>query len=51
LSWLTYVRIAGEGKDALYNLYIDGERVGEALTYEELREKINSAEEERACST
>ena len=51
MSWLTYVTIAGEGKDALYNLYINGERGGEALTYEELREKINKAEEERKCST
>ena len=32
MSWVAIVHIAGEGKDALYNLYIDAKRVGEALT-------------------
>ena len=51
MDWLRYVQIAGEGEDALYNLYVDGKRVGEALTFDELRKNLEEAEEARACTT
>ena len=46
MSWVAIVHIAGEGKEALYNLYIDAKRVGEALTMEELKNFLAELPEE-----
>lgn len=51
IDWVTFIQIAGEGESALYNMYIDGKRVGEALTFEELQEKLCEVEEEKECTT
>ena len=40
IEWLKFERIAGEGESALYALYIDGERVGDALAMEEVIARI-----------
>lgn len=37
---IEFARIAGEGANALYVLYINGERVGDALTMEEINKHI-----------
>lgn len=37
---IKFDRIAGEGANALYTLYIDGERVGDALTMPEVNDHI-----------
>ncbi len=37
---IKFDRIAGEGANALYALYIDGERVGDALTMPEVNDHI-----------
>lgn len=42
---MKFERIAGEGETALYNLYIDCERVGEALTMDEVMGMIAGAYE------
>lgn len=42
---IRFERIAGEGETALYNLYIDCERVGEALTMDEVMGMIAGAYE------
>lgn len=36
MDWIKFDRITGEGENALYNLYIDGQRVGDALTMAEI---------------
>lgn len=41
---LKFERIAGEGENSLYNLYIGNQRVGEALTKAELRERIEGVQ-------
>lgn len=46
MDWTAIVHIAGEGKEALYNLYIDAKRVGEALTMEELKNFLAELPEE-----
>lgn len=43
---LKFERIAGEGEAALYVLYIDGERVGDALTMDEVMGHIAGKYEE-----
>ena len=40
---LKFERIAGEGENALYNLYMDGACVGKALYMSEVMEKIAGA--------
>lgn len=48
MKHLKFERIAGEGEDALYNLYINGARVGTALYMCEVMEKISEAYEKGA---
>ena len=36
MDWIKFDRIAGEGENALYNLYVDGNRVGDAMTMKEI---------------
>lgn len=42
-NYLKFERIAGEGESALFALYIDGERIGDALTIEEVTARIAGA--------
>lgn len=42
---LRFEKIAGDGPDALYDLYIQGEAAGRALTLEEVLEEISRREE------
>lgn len=42
---LRFEKIAGDGPDALYDLYIQGEAAGKALTLEEVLEEISRREE------
>lgn len=46
MDWTAIVHIAGEGREALYNLYIGAKRVGEALTMEELKNFLSELPEE-----
>lgn len=43
---IRFDRIAGEGADALYNLYIDDKLSGSALTIDEVITEINKGYEE-----
>lgn len=45
MKTIKFERIAGEGENALYNLYMDGECVGKALFMSEVLERINGAYE------
>lgn len=36
MEWIKFDRIAGEGENALYNLYVDGKRVGDAMTMKDI---------------
>lgn len=40
MKQIEFKRIAGEGAEALYTLYVDGERVGDALTMAEVNDRI-----------
>lgn len=42
---LRFERIAGEGENALYDLYLGGEKVGCALTMDEVMTRIAGAYE------
>lgn len=45
---IRFERIAGEGETALYNLYVDGKRVGDALTLPEVLAEIGKLEAGKA---
>lgn len=41
---LRFEKIAGDGPDALYDLYIHGEAAGKAMTLDEVLEEISRRE-------
>lgn len=46
MSDIKFEKIAGEGADALYNLFFDGKLVKAALTMDEVMNEINKGYEE-----
>lgn len=46
MDWIKFDRIAGEGENALYNLYVDGQRVGGAMTMAEIIAVLSKAWDE-----
>lgn len=45
MSNLKFIKIADDGETALYNLYVQGQRVAEALTLDEVLAEISRRDE------
>ena len=47
MEFIRFEKVSGEGNDALYNLYLDNELAAEAVSMDEVMQRINSAYEDK----
>lgn len=46
MEFIRFEKVSGDGNDALYNLYLDNELAAEAVSMDEVMQRINSAYED-----